>query len=231
MQIPGHEDLPGSAPDFSDIADEPVVFSYLVMPSLIKEARDLTFKPSRLPQMAYKELPWRHIADSFNYTLRVSGAPGGIHVSVANDALDVLDVLRCRSDGVIDKDYCPITAVSSAIRALEVSDFDGPMFDVRSSGEMTHINTSESRAPVGGVIIGVRFSSIFEAIQLSEILGELLMGLLKLNKYEADDSWGRMSGKMPSMFRDWLNSFGGENYGHSSAVVRLPTVAEGLRRS
>lgn len=168
----------------------------------------------------YKLVDWKGLANAARAAIE-KDVPKGMGLFIADDAVDVMDVLRVSTDTgrpFKNEPTCE-QLVHSTLSQLSMKDMRSGITKISDRNPGVHINTpmDGKRPPLGALILSIKFS---RGTQIIDYLTGATMSLFGAPVMVAPKPIPT-TGEMPSFLREWLDSQFGVVYGKDCTVMAI----------
>ena len=172
----------------------------------------------------YNRVDWKGLATAARAAIE-KNVPKSMGLFIADDAVDVMDVLRVSTDtGRPFKDEPAFEhLVHSTLSQLSMKDMRSGIIKISDRTPGIHINTpmGGKRPPLGALILSIKFT---RGTQIIDYLTGATISLFGAPAMVAAIQGYKptlTTGKMPSFLREWLDTQFGVVYGTDCSVVAI----------
>jgi hypothetical protein len=172
----------------------------------------------------YNQVDWQGLANAARAAIE-KDVPKSIGLFIADDAVDVMDVLRISTDsGRPFKNEPPFEhLVQSTLSQLSMKDMRSGITKISDKHPGVHINSpmDGKRPPLGALILSIKFT---RGTQIIDYLTGATMSLFGVPAMVATFEGYKpapTTGEMPSFLREWLDSQFGVIYGKDCTVMAI----------
>ncbi len=170
----------------------------------------------------YARVDWKALSSNANSAIE-GLAPKDVKVYVADDAVDVMDVLNISTDtGRPFQGKGGFEArLSATLKRLTMADMRGGIIKMAGKFPELHVNTTPdgTRPPLGALIVSVKFSRGTQIIDYLDDVSNSLFGAPAFVQDGFNFHPRPTTGKMPAFLADWLRAQFGVIYAANCTVV------------
>lgn len=172
----------------------------------------------------YNLVDWKGLANAARAAIE-KDVPKSIGLFIADDAVDVMDVLRVSTDTGRPFKNEPTfeQLVQSTLSQLVMKDMRSGITKISDRNPSVHINTpmDGKRPPLGALILSIKFT---RGTQIIDYLTGATLSLFGTPAMVATIEGFKpapTTGEMPSFLREWLDSQFGVVYGKNCTVMAI----------
>lgn len=203
-------------------AEKPMVFHFLVCPH--SPASGALISESGTPVLTdYAQVDWSGLAKSARDVIE-KHTPKSVKLYVADDAVDVMDVLNISTDtGRQGSGPGFETRVQAVFSRISMDDMRAGITKIAEKHPEIHMNSPirGRRPPLGALIMSLKFTNGSQVIDYLTGSSMALFGapahVMGIEGYEPQAS----TGKMPAFLASWLRAQFGVVYGAECTVVAI----------
>lgn len=172
----------------------------------------------------YNRVDWKGLASAARVAIE-KDVPKGMGLFVADDAVDVMDVLHVSTDTGRPFSNVPTfeNHVRSTLSQLSMKDMSSGIIKISGRTPGIHINTpmDGKRPPLGALIVSIKFTRGTQIIDYLTGATMTLFGTPVIIATHAGLRPVQNTGRMPTFLREWLDSQFGVVYGADCSVTAI----------